>query len=331
VRIRVALGWGSLLLGYYVIAYVTWWAAVFRGLNLILYFVVLFGGPVVFALVKYFRSANEDRLAGVCAVGATATVAVLAGLFFGAGLHHGYDSLKGIVFSQDASSSQGIEQQPEQQEQVIREAFDAMRRQNPEFKALVWPPPSPSAMASIHRRLFTPNSTLADVAEQLTSALKRAGYDNLSYYYVPQGFAIVTGIEQIRDDGSPLDSDRRWFAEPAVEFSLAEYIRLLLRAPVGRYRSIVFTITPEVYLPSLIVISRNELAAAFCQGGSPRLPSLYGKVSFSLPYMVDALIYEFAGRAGSDPVLVKPSAISGNNHILRAHIWASLEPNGAPQ
>jgi hypothetical protein len=51
-------------------------------------------------------------------------------------------------------------------------------------------------------------------------------------------------------------------------------------------------------------------------------------VIFRPPYKVDALIYEFEGRAGSEPVLVNPSAIPGNEHLVRAGIWAVLEARG---
>jgi hypothetical protein len=205
-----------------------------------------------------------------------------------------------------------------------REAFDSMLRANPDFRPLIWPPPAPSAYADLPSALFGHGSTLADVALDLEKALARVGYSKVSYFYVPYGFVIVTGIEQIKDDGSPLDTASRWFAEPAIEeFSLAGYLRLLLRAPIGRYRAIVFVFTTENYSFDGIQITRYDLTA-ISKGGILRLPDLYRSVIFDRRYRGEALIYEFQGRAGSEPVLVNPSAISGNDHLKRAHIWSAL-------
>ncbi len=212
-----------------------------------------------------------------------------------------------------------------------RVIFDRILRENPSFKPLVWPPPDPSALASIPSAFFQHDFTLADVASHLANALSTAGYSKLSYFYAPYGFAAVTGIEQINDDGSPVASAHRWFAEPAIEFSLAAYLRLLLAAPVGRYRAIIFLVTTQSLGPSGIVVTRSELARLM-SSGSFMLPNLYRTVSFrSPPYEVDALIYEFSGRAGSEPVLVNPSAITGSQHLVKARILAALDASGVPQ
>jgi hypothetical protein len=222
---------------------------------------------------------------------------------------------------------------PEARQQQLdpRVTFDRILRENPSFKPLVWPPPDPSALASIPSAFFQNDSTLADVASHLAKALSTAGYSKLSYFYAPYGFAAVTGIEQINDDGSPLATAHRWFAEPAIDFSLAAYLRLLLAAPVGRYRAIIFLVTTESFGPSGIVVTRSELARLMSSGGF-MLPDLYRTVSFrSPPYEVDALIYEFRGRAGSEPVLVNPSAITGSQHLAKARILAALDASGVPQ
>jgi hypothetical protein len=171
---------------------------------------------------------------------------------------------------------------------------------------------------------------LAGVAVKLEKALARVGYTKVSYFYVPYGFAIATGLEQIKDDGSPFDAARRWFAEPAIEeFSLTGYLRLVLRAPIGRYRAMVFAFTTKDYDLIGIQITRSDLVAII-KSGSLRLPDFYREVIFDRHYTVYALIYEFQGRAGSEPVLVNPSAISASEHLKRAKIFSALA-SGAPQ
>lgn len=218
----------------------------------------------------------------------------------------------------------------------VRDAFDGMLHDNPNFKPLIWPPPMPSTLTNIPAGLFvnTPSlpdghtPSLADVAKLLADALSKSGYTKFAYFYAPFGFAIVTGIEQIQEDGTPLDNDRRWFAEPAVDFSIAAYLRLLLKAPVGRYRSLIFVVTPHSYPLSDIRLTRYAMSQLLNPGGR-QLPDFYENVLFRSPYRADALIYEFEGRAGTDPVLVNPSAIPGILHLKRARILLALETGGA--
>lgn len=69
------------------------------------------------------------------------------------------------------------------------------------------PPPRPSAWKELSlERLRTSHSnvTLGELGTHIQQVFARAGYDQLSFYSTaPQGFAIVTGVEQITVDGSP--------------------------------------------------------------------------------------------------------------------------------
>jgi hypothetical protein len=107
------------------------------------------------------------------------------------------------------------------------------------------------------------------------------GCSKFSYFYAPYGFAMLTGVEQIKADGSPLDAPRRWLAEPAIDFSLANYMHLLLSAPVGRYRAIIFVVTTEEYSPSDIRLTREEIRTV-SKGGGLHLPAIYSNFSTAL-------------------------------------------------
>jgi hypothetical protein len=276
---------------------------------------ILVPAVAAFAAAKYPPRKDTVRFRRSI-VTALAVTVYIGALFFVGALYH------------SARQEQSGPRRDETAAHEARTIFDRMLHGNPNFRPLIWPPPDPSAFSSIPSKFFGSDSSLADVAEDLAKALNHAGYSKFSYFYAPYGFAIVTGIEQINDDGSPLDSRRRWFAEPAVEFSLSEYLRLLLGAPIGRYRAIVFVVIAEYYGPSGIRITRDELGRLSALGGVA-LPDLYRSVMFrSPPYKVDALIYEFKGRAGSEPVLVNPSAIAGDEHLIKAQIWPALETQG---
>ena len=70
--------------------------------------------------------------------------------------------------------------------------------------AFPWPPPRASTMMNIEDaalRVAGDSTTLGQVDAELRAALNDAGYVDKSYFAVPDGFALVTRLEQIDDDG----------------------------------------------------------------------------------------------------------------------------------
>ncbi len=81
----------------------------------------------------------------------------------------------------------------------------------------LWPPPDCSAKTVLNRSYFQSAVQLADVDDILLKALRKCGYTDKSHYYVPNGFALVTRIEQIDENGVPLlDSKERCSVETAA-------------------------------------------------------------------------------------------------------------------
>jgi hypothetical protein len=60
-----------------------------------------------------------------------------------------------------------------------------------------WPPPKPSAGAHISFNKLNKFATFGDINKIISSALDSGEYDERSYFNVPNGFAIVTRLEQI--------------------------------------------------------------------------------------------------------------------------------------
>ncbi len=120
----------------------------------------------------------------------------------------------------------------------------------PEFEL---PPPTPSAEGRMPKDIFSDCANLLDVDNKLTNALFQCGYENVSYFYIPTGFALVTQLEQIDPSGFSL-GDYRWSITTIPNFregfSLAEYFRLLVGAKSGYYRCFVFLITKENLIKS---------------------------------------------------------------------------------
>lgn len=106
-------------------------------------------------------------------------------------------------------------------------------------------PPKPSAQINLPRQIFANCLTLSDVNEILINALDNCGYERKSYFSYPNGFVLVTQLEQIDRDETPKSDQFRWSISnaPAFEngFSLVEYFRLLLNARAGYYRCFGFS------------------------------------------------------------------------------------------
>jgi len=236
---------------------------------------------------------------------------------------------------------------------TARELFDAYERQNPNLKRLPWPPPTASAQVKLprnifggartlqqvseaieSRNIFGGARTLQQVSEAIESELDKARYDGYAFYYVPYGFALVTRLEQIVDDGSP-HPEHRWLvtdlSSRMYHFTLSEYLRVLFRAPEGRYRTIIFVVSAERFAPEGPALTKQRAITLTQMGEAALRGNLYSAVAFDESYEVIALIYEFhvLGRE-TEPALVIPGSISGVDHLTKAALWPQLRTGCSP-
>jgi len=92
---------------------------------------------------------------------------------------------------------------------------------------------------------------LGDVDSLITANLSKSGYQFRpnKYFYTPNGFALVTQIEQIDCEGKPLDKAKRWavnISEFEKDFNLIDYLRSLSVEKDGRYRIFAFVVTDDL-------------------------------------------------------------------------------------
>ena len=193
-----------------------------------------------------------------------------------------------------------------------------------------WPPPVASATQVVPRNLLTGSRVkiLKDVDELLTSALNINGYVEKSYYAVPQGFAIVTRIEQIELDGRSKTRPARWSTDPSplTEFSISAYIRALFTANPGYYRIIVFVVTNVPFTQSDRQLSRSE-GIAWLRAGLNILPESIGAEGYTPDVICTALIYEFEQRGGQGSVstrILLPSRLDAQTHLNKSGLLRSL-------
>jgi hypothetical protein len=199
--------------------------------------------------------------------------------------------------------------------------------------AFPWPPPRPATRHALGGDRLGSPETLGAAAERLLAALDASGYAEHSFFSVqpdpavaPEGFALVTRLEQIDPDGSPRPGAERWsVALPEREiFSLGDFVRALFSAPEGHYRVIVFTVTGRPVAPSDDAPSRDD-AGRWLGTGLARLPPALAELPWTRDHAVTALIYQFRQvGSGTEPQVNPPDAPPARDQLQRTGILAGL-------
>jgi hypothetical protein len=202
----------------------------------------------------------------------------------------------------------------------------------PEVPLFPWPPPKASAYSVLPDELFRqiPDSPLQmrTVDKRIRNALDANGYSERSYYAVQGGFAMVTRLEQFGDDAKSISPPDRWATEiaPLREFSIKAYIEALFTAKPGRYRIIVFIVTPVPFSQKATRVGREE-AIGWLNAGLNRLPDSIAEQPYPADAVCTAMIYEFYQPArGNKAEIVIPGRYSAVEHMERSKLLASLRP-----
>lgn len=196
----------------------------------------------------------------------------------------------------------------------------------PEFP---WPPPPYSTRLKLDRALLVPgqpNPTNGSVAARMEQALAANGYTQVSYYAVPDGFAMITQIERIDPDAASA-AEQRWSTQidpvALIPFNLGAYLRALLGKNGDSFRVIVFTFTPTPFTTSGRVVSPGE-ATAWVEKGATALPAALAAKPYDDATVCTALVYEFRiSSLGAE--LQHPSVFDGARHLRAAGILGTLE------
>lgn len=189
------------------------------------------------------------------------------------------------------------------------------------------PVPQPSAVEILPKAYFSNCKVLSDVNYKLINALNKCGYSGMSYYYVKNGFALVTQLEQINPDGTPKEDALRWapLLLNSGEFSLTNYIKGLFYAKPGYYRCIVFIIS-DINYKITGVSPTKEQSDSWLVNGLIKLPKKIGEMNLNENYSFDALIYEYKKLENDNTAtIIIPSIIGGRNHLEKTKILLALK------
>jgi hypothetical protein len=195
------------------------------------------------------------------------------------------------------------------------------------MKEFPLPAPKASAEQVLPDSVFGSGAgaTLGDMDRVLSAALDATGYGDRSYLWVPDGFAIVTRMEQIYSNGRPKPPRFATNPIPLRRFSLDDYLRALFTADPGYYRVIVFVVTPHPVSQASQAPSAGDMDA-FVRGGASALPEQIA-VKPRPPYIkCTALVYEFENTkiTKDTPATWISGDISGKTHLVKAGLWAAL-------
>ncbi len=164
-----------------------------------------------------------------------------------------------------------------------------------------WPPPECAAHQELPATMFTGLRTFSAVDARLCRALDARGYGQRSYYQVPNGFALVTQLEQCDRNWAPRKGDDRWKDYPAPERfeDFWDYLKALTLPSAYNFRLFVFVVTDvSITLAPDRPVDREQ-ALAWLHRGGLSLPAEMGRQPFGPGYKVTALIYELEGK-GAD-------------------------------
>jgi hypothetical protein len=193
---------------------------------------------------------------------------------------------------------------------------------------LPWPLPLPSTSMEIPRELRAPaeaGNHLTRPADWLSSALREAGYRDLNWYDIPGGFALVTGLELIDDQGLAMahpDPALRFGAiYPPLGFFTMRFWSQLLAERTGRFRLFVFVVIDQPFGYSKDVTDPEVVWKHPAQ----ELPLSRADLPYRPQDKWYVLVYELEHPPGTDHAKLVEHPSDPALHLTKSGVAAALE------
>jgi hypothetical protein len=191
--------------------------------------------------------------------------------------------------------------------------------------AFDWPPPTSTSKFPLPTewlRLKEP-PTLGQVGQMLETAVVKAGYPNYAYLSVPNGFTLVTKLEQILETGE-VTSNRWSNTLPSMAtMTFGEFVKALFIAPVGYYRVIAFIVTDMPWQQNAPQATEQQ-TLRWLSKGLNMLPAAVRDMKYTTGYQTTALVYQFRSD-GSKARLVESSRVDTLTHLDKAGLLQTLK------
>ena len=195
----------------------------------------------------------------------------------------------------------------------------------PTLTAFPWPPPIASNRVELPLKVGGPGlSTAGQLDQKILSALDRMGYVQRAHYAVPNGYALVTRVEQIEKDGTSELGPYRFSDQIPPPHSLTSYLSGLFTSRPGYYRTIVFVATDTPFNDTAPPL-REEDAGKLLDGAAI-LPADVAAQQLPPATKITALIYEYqkSSSDGTAPATAIQSTVAAKVHLERAGLWQLL-------
>jgi hypothetical protein len=190
--------------------------------------------------------------------------------------------------------------------------------------SLPWPPPYTPIRGLVDPEKFREAlgagpHTFNNAAGFLRRALADAGYGTVRYLGAPGGFAMITQIEQIDEDGVPLDDLKQRYSdsiawEPAPFWDPVRILLALFEAPRGYFRIIKLVVTDQ-HFGSNAAPETAEVFEAWQQEGLSTLPPDERSKDLTADHDVTVLIYEFYKEDDAEPPRISQRRIPPRQHL----------------
>jgi hypothetical protein len=188
-----------------------------------------------------------------------------------------------------------------------------------------WPPPVASDRIKIPITLGGPGlKKLGEVDTKILAALTQLGYVQRAHYWIPNGYVLITRVEQIGKDGVAKPEPYRFSDQLPSPDSVTSYLGGLFTSRPGYFRIIAFVITKGAFNdngPPLNLSDAFELLR-----GPAALPAPVAAQAVPQGAEVTALIYEYqkATVDSETPAVPIHSTVSARTHLERAGLWQLL-------
>ncbi len=194
--------------------------------------------------------------------------------------------------------------------------------------AFPWPPPACNARFELPATFLAGLKTLGGAEMKVRLALDAQGYAQRSYFSVPNGFALVTQLEQYNAADGTVRNDRtRWLDYPAQDnfAGVLDYFKALVMPQKGYFRLFVLVATNQSFGGDAARVSKEQ-ATAWLNQGFNKLPRRLAAVPLTADFDITVLVYEFeVPESNRKPVQKCPSPrFDARTHLVKSGLGSGL-------
>lgn len=146
-----------------------------------------------------------------------------------------------------------------------------------------WPPPANHAGYDTFAvgSLGEKSDNLFEAHLKLIDILKKADYEQNSFFKAPGGFSLLTSIERIEPDFSPATGDRRWEHGRENPRGMFEFIKRLFYEEPGKFRCFYIAVTNEASIPAREQLRSMPTADLWAKSGPRYLDESFKSISLN--------------------------------------------------